>query len=214
MADENNKEYEYLFKYIIIGDTSVGKSNLSLRFINNEFKNEYNLTVGVEFGEKDIEINNKNYRIQIWDTAGQEQFKSITRTYYKNCVCAIIVYDITSKDSFNNVVTWINDCRTYSPKTVFMVLVGNKSDLNERRQVNTEEGEELAEKNRILFFETSAKDGSNVNEIFKKSAEEIIKNIDENYYDLNNDSCGIKRSNYPEKKLTIEQKPKKKKCCK
>ena len=102
--------YDYLLKYIIIGDAAVGKSNLLLRFAQNDFKMEYQLTIGVEFGAKNIEINNKKYRLQIWDTAGQENYRSITRAYYKNSVCAILVYDITNRDSFEHISSWIDDC--------------------------------------------------------------------------------------------------------
>ena len=185
--------YDYLLKYIIIGDAAVGKSNLLLRFSQNDFKAEYQLTIGVEFGAKNIDISNKKYRLQIWDTAGQENYRSITRAYYKNSVCAILVYDITKRDSFNNVTTWIEDCKNQSPKTIFMVLVGNKCDLNDKRQVTAEEGKELADKNDMMFFETSAKDGINVDEIFLNSANEISKKIEQGYYDLDNDTCGIKR---------------------
>ena len=214
--------FDYLFKYIIIGDAAVGKSNLLLRYAHGQFKPEYQLTIGVEFGAKNVEINNKVYRIQIWDTAGQENFRSITRAYYKNSVCALVVYDISSRDSFNNVSTWIDDCKNQSPKTIFMVLVGNKSDLSDRRQVNTEEGQELADKYGMLFYETSAKDGTNVDKIFSESANKIAQNIDQGYYDLENDSCGIKqgvnriRGNNNRQQISYDNNSKKKKsggCC-
>ena len=185
--------FDYLLKYIIIGDAAVGKSNLLLRYAHGQFKPEYQLTIGVEFGAKNIQINNKIFRIQIWDTAGQENFRSITRAYYKNSVCALVVYDISSRDTFDHVSTWIEDCKNQSPKTIFMVLVGNKCDLNDKRQVTFEEGKELAERNEMLFFETSAKDGINVDEIFLNSANEISKKIEQGYYDLENDTCGIKK---------------------
>ena len=184
--------FDYLFKYIIIGDAAVGKSNLLLRYAHGQFKDEYQLTIGVEFGAKNISINDKIYRIQIWDTAGQENFRSITRAYYKNSVCALVVYDITNRDSFNNIANWVEDCKNQSPKTIFMVLVGNKSDLSDKRVISIEEGRELAEKYNMIFFETSAKTGDNVDLIFFKSAEEIAKKIDQGYYDLEND-CGIKQ---------------------
>ena len=193
MTAGNMVNFDYLLKYIIIGDAAVGKSNLLLRYVHGQFKPEYQLTIGVEFGAKNINISSKVFRIQIWDTAGQENFRSITRAYYKNSVCALVVYDISSRDSFNNVTSWIEDCKNQSPKTIFMVLVGNKCDLEDKRQVSYEEGKELADKNEMLFFESSAKDGINVNEIFENSAKEIAKKIEQGYYDLETDSCGIKK---------------------
>ena len=184
--------FDYLLKYIIIGDAAVGKSNILLKYAHNQFKPEYQLTIGVEFGAKNINIQNKIYRIQIWDTAGQENFRSITRAYYKNSVCAVIVYDISNKESFDNVSIWVDDCRSQSPKTISLILVGNKKDLEDKREVSYEEGEEFAKNNGMLFFEVSAKTGENIDELFKESAEDISKKIESDYYDTSNESCGIK----------------------
>ena len=198
--------YDYLLKYIIIGDAAVGKSNLLLRFSQDDFKSEYQLTIGVEFGAKNLDIDNKKYRLQIWDTAGQENYRSITRAYYKNSVCAILVYDITNRDSFEHISSWVEDCLAQSPKTVFMVLVGNKSDLSEKRKVSIEEGQKMAKNNNMIFFEASAKTGDNVDKIFEESAKEINKKINEGYYDLESDICGIKRglSNGPGNDVYID----------
>ena len=185
--------YSYLLKYIIIGDSAVGKSNLLLRYVHDKFNEDYQATIGVEFGAKNVEINNEKYRIQIWDTAGQENFRSITRAYYKHSVCAIIVYDITNKDSFNHINSWIDECKNQSPKTVFFVLVGNKSDLENERKVNYNEGLNFANENQMLFFECSAKTGKNVEDIFYKSAEKIAEKIKNGIYDLGSESCGIKQ---------------------
>ena len=185
--------FNYLLKYVIVGDASVGKSNLLLRYTHGQFREEYQLTIGVEFGSNNLILDDNIFRIQVWDTAGQETFRSITRAYYKNSACALIVYDIARRESFDSISTWIEDCKNSSPKSVFMVLVGNKCDLEQNREVTEEEGGELAETNGMLFFETSAKTGKNVEEVFFESAKHIAKKIKEGFYDLENDSCGIKK---------------------
>ena len=187
--------FNYLYKYIIIGDASVGKSNILLRFCNNKFTDDYQATRGVEFGARNIEFDNNISRIQIWDTAGQECFHSITRAYYKNSVCAIIVYDITNQESFNHVKDWVEDVQNSSPKTVLIVLIGNKIDLEDLRVISTEQGQDYADKNGFIFMETSAKTGQGVDEIFLKSAKHIENNIKKGYYDLKDESCGIQEGN-------------------
>jgi len=205
--------YNYLLKYIIIGDPSVGKSNLLMKFAHNKFTEEYQTTIGVEFGAKNIQIKDQIYRIQIWDTAGQENFRSITRAYFKNCVCAMVVYDITSRKSFENVQNWLQDVHDQSPKTILIILIGNKIDLENKRDVSYDEGKEYAIKNGLIFMETSAKTGEGVEEIFKQSAEEIDKKIGENYYDLNSEICGIKKGKSNNINLNNEKTKDKKGCC-
>ena len=195
MENQEEPSIDYLFKFLIIGDELVGKSKLVSHYVDGQFTSEYNFTLGVEIRVKDVQIRNKTYRIQIWDTAGQERFRSIRINYYKNSTCAIVVYDISNRVSFNNVKSWIEECRNRTSKTTFMVLVGNKSDLDDKRQVSIEEGQELAEKYEMKFYETSAKTGKNVNEIFYDSVDEIAKRLDQNYYDLENEPCGISQGN-------------------
>ena len=126
---------------------------------------------------KNISINDRNVRIQIWDPAGQEAFRSITRSYYKSSTCAFIVYDISEKRTFYNVHAWLQDCRDMCFKNVLIYLIGNKSDLEDKRQVTYEEGSIFAEKNGMLFFETSALTGKNVEKVFKQSTAYIAKKI-------------------------------------
>ena len=200
------KNYNYLLKYIIIGDASVGKSNLLMKFTENKFNESYQATIGVEFGAKNLDINKKTYRIQIWDTAGQENFHSITRSYYKNSVCAMVVYDITSRKSFDNVLNWIEEVQNNSSKTILIVLVGNKIDLKENRDISFDEGKELANRNGIIFMETSAKTGEGVEEIFKKTVQEISRKIEDNYFNLDSENCGISKGDKERNELDNKNK--------
>lgn len=215
-------DFDYLLKFIVIGDSSVGKSNIISKYKENKFDEKGQPSIGVQFIAKNVVIENTTFRLQVWDTAGQETFRSMTRIYYKNSSCAFIVYDITEKESFNHVESWISECKKIAPETVLLVLIGNKSDLNESREVSYEEGLKFAEKNKMLFFETSAKNGVNIENIFKKSVENISNNIKEGKYDLTDDACGIKICKN-EKNINIEEfdyestipkkVTKKKKCC-
>lgn len=121
--------YSFLFKYIIIGDTSVGKSCILLQFLEKKFKFDHDTTIGVEFGSKIITVNDKQLKLQIWDTAGQETFKSITRSYYRGSIGVILVYDITNRESFNNISRWLDETKSYANDKVVVMLVGNKTDL-------------------------------------------------------------------------------------
>ena len=190
---DSKLNFDYLLKFIIIGDSGVGKSNILLRYTRDKFNEEFQSTIGVEFGVKNMKIEDKIYRVQIWDTAGQENFRSITRAYYKNSVCACVVYEITSKKSFENIKSWIEDCKKQCPKTILLVLIGNKVDLENEREVSYEEGADFAKKYEMFFFETSAKTGKNIDEVFIKSTNEIAKKIGSGFYDINNENCGIKQ---------------------
>ena len=212
---DNNQKGQYTFKFIIVGNAAVGKSNISFRFTKGEFSEKYQATIGLDFSYKNITIGENNYRIQVWDTAGQECFKSISRGYYKSSVCALIVYDITNRESFNNISTWVEECQNNGPRTITLVLVGNKSDLENNRVISYEEGEELAHRFNMKFYETSACTGKNIDKLFYETTESIVKGIENNIYDLSNDECGItvgsckKRSNIKSNDL----KTTKKKCC-
>jgi Ras-related protein Rab-2A len=210
--------FNYLLKYIIIGDPSVGKSNILLKYAHNKFTNEYQATIGVEFGAKNLTLDGKIFRIQIWDTAGQENFRSITRAYYKNSVCAIVTYDITNRNSFENVQDWIDEVKSQTPKEILLVLVGNKIDLENERVVSFDEGKKLSKNNDMLFFETSAKNGNGINDVFLNSCREIYQNIEKGFYDLNNEACGIKKGEQIDNgNINLEKDDeninKKKKCC-
>ena len=195
--------FNYLLKYIIIGDSAVGKSNILLRYIHNRFSEEFHSTIGVEFGAKNLEIDDKIYRIQIWDTAGQETFRSITRAYYKNSVCACVVYDISNRSTFENIKSWVEDCKRLSPKTVLLILIGNKIDLENKREVTYDEGSIYAQKNGMVFFECSAKTGKNIDDIFVESTKEISKRIKNGFYDLSNENCVISQGSKNPETITL-----------
>jgi len=184
--------YAYLFKYIIIGDTGVGKSCLLLQFTDKRFQPVHDLTIGVEFGARMINIEGKQIKLQIWDTAGQEAFRSITRSYYRGAAGALLVYDITRRDTFNHLTTWLEDARQHSNSNMVIMLIGNKSDLEARRDVKREEGEAFAREHGLIFMETSAKTAANVEEAFINTAREIYDKIQEGVFDINNEANGIK----------------------
>ena len=172
----SDEELDFIFKVVFLGDSSVGKSNIISKYKLNEFNRNSKSTVGVEFYSKIITQNNKNIKIQIWDTAGQERFKSITKSYYKGAKGAIIVYDITRRATFENVQEWFKDTKTMGDNThLVLMLVGNKCDLVNERQVSTEEGKKEAEMNGMAFMETSALDGSNITEAFELMAKLITE---------------------------------------
>ena len=184
------EKYDLMFKILILGDSGVGKSSLFLRYTKNEFNQDMRSTIGVEFGLKFLKIENFQLKIQIWDTAGMERYRSITNAYYKGAKGVIIVYDICRKKSFDNVDNWIEDFKSKADEDAVILLIGNKSDLNEQREVSIEEAELKAQKNKYGFMETSAKDNNNVEKAFETLFEEIVKiykdknegNIDNNGY--------------------------------
>lgn len=184
--------YNYLFKYIIIGEPSVGKSAILLKFTDDKFLERYDMTIGVEYGAKYINVDNKKIKIQIWDTAGQEMFKSISRSYYRSTAVALLVYDITNRKTFENLEKWLEEIREFTGSDIVIVLVGNKIDLLEERQVSYEEGDKFAKKYDLIFLETSAKSSSNISEVFYLPAEKIYNNLMDEQYDLRLDSTGIK----------------------
>jgi Ras-related protein Rab-2A len=187
----------YIFKFIIVGNSAVGKSCLLLRFDEDRFQPIHDVTVGVTFSIKMVQIEGQDVKVQIWDTAGQEIFRSITRSYYRDSACAIIVYDITDKNSFDKVKDWIHDVRNLAPPDCLLVLFGNKIDLEAQRAICTEQGQDLADQHGVLFFETSAASGQNVAQAFNECVTAVYTKAK---------SAGIQMG---EKKTAVSVKPKK-----
>ena len=173
MADED--EYEMMAKVILIGDSSVGKTNIMSKYLKNQFNENSKATVGVEFGSKFFKLNGHNIKAQIWDTAGQEKYKAITGAYYKGSKGAFVVYDITRKETFESVDKWINDLKSSGDPKLIIIIIGNKCDLEEKREILKEQGEEKAKSFGCAFLETSALSGDNIDKGFEMMISEIFK---------------------------------------
>jgi len=166
-------EYDYLFKLLLIGDSGVGKSCLLLRFADDTYTDSYISTIGVDFKIRTVDLDTKTIKLQIWDTAGQERFRTITSSYYRGAHGIIIVYDITDKESFDNVRQWLFEIDRYASESVCKLLVGNKSDLKNKRSVEFETAKGFADELNIPFLETSAKNATNVEQAFLTMAAQI-----------------------------------------
>lgn len=173
IQETNNEMEDYSIKVVIVGDSGVGKSNILSRFVYNEFSNDCRATVGVELSTKSYKINNKIVKIHLWDTAGQERYKSITGAYYKGALGAMIVYDVTNKESFEHVDKWLKEIRELGGKKISVIICGNKTDLADSRQVSVEEGLDKGVNNNLYSIETSALNATNVEEAFRKLLVEI-----------------------------------------
>ena len=208
-------KYDYSFKMIVIGDAGVGKSCLTNRAAKDKFLSDYSPTVGFEFLTFSTNIENKIIKLQIWDTCGQEVYRSLITNFYRNASLAMMVYAINSRESFFHINQWLKEVRLQSHPDVKIILIGNKSDLENERVVTTEEARKFKEENQILYFEeTSAKSGLNTKEVFVEAAR-ILYNEHKNYkLRSKSESLAntIQKVEVP-KKLGKEQKKRKKGCC-
>ena len=174
--NEDSSQYDLTFKIIIIGDPGVGKSCLTGRAVNDKFESEYSPTIGFEFLTYSVKIKNKIIKLQIWDTCGQEMYRSLITNFYRNTSLAMMVYSIDSRESFEHINIWLKEIKIHSHPDVIIILIGNKSDLEEERKVTYEEAKKFKEENKLLYFEeTSAKNGINSKEIFYESAKILYK---------------------------------------
>ncbi len=162
----NITEYDYLFKVLLIGDSGVGKSCLLLRFADDTYTESHISTIGVDFKIKTVELDNKVIKLQIWDTAGQERFRTITSSYYRGAHGIVVVYDVSNQDTFVNVKQWLHEIDRYAGDNVKILLVGNKNDLDSKREITYEQGKEYATSIGVEFIETSAKKSCNVDKAF------------------------------------------------
>ena len=210
----SEEDYDKIFKIVIIGDSGVGKTNLISRYLKNDFKPETKATIGVEFNDKKYEYKNKKIKIQIWDTAGQERYRSLTSMYYKGAKGAILVYDITSKNSFENIDKWLIEMKKTADENIKIILIGNKCDLIDKREVKEDDGKIKAKDLNVPFMETSALNCINVEKAFNFLIEEIA-NFDigiEDDFDFEEikDGKNVNNINLNNNEKNNE---KKKKCC-
>lgn len=201
-------DYDYLYKVILVGDSGVGKTNIASRFTDNSFTDSIRSTIGIDFQIKVIDVESEKIKLQIWDTAGQERFRSISRSYYKYAYGIIIVFDLTNRNSFENIGKWINDAETlseYDLSYVELLIIGNKADLDDKRQVFDDDIEALQDTFSFTYIETSAKNNIGIQNGFTELAKRIHANRDKlRKRDYTNISL------YDNKNIEIQQKSK---CC-
>ena len=167
------RNFDYSVKTIVVGDSGVGKTCLLLRFIRDSFDESSQPTLGVEFMTKIVQTETHRIELQLWDTAGQELFRSVTRGYYRGSAGAFLVFDLTQRSSFENISKWLHDIQEVARNDVVKILIGNKCDLESNREISKEEAEDFAKQNNMVYFETSAKSGENVSEAINKCVEII-----------------------------------------
>ncbi|XP_030639929.1 ras-related protein Rab-8A-like isoform X2 [Chanos chanos] len=172
------KTYDYLFKLLLIGDSGVGKTCVLFRFSEDSFNTSFISTIGIDFKIRTIDVDGKRIKLQIWDTAGQERFRTITTAYYRGAMGIMLVYDITSEKSFDNIKNWIKNIEEHASADVVKMLLGNKCDMNSSRQVSVQRGEQLAAERGITFMETSAKADINVENAFVTLARHIKAKVE------------------------------------
>ncbi|XP_031829908.1 RAS oncogene family member Rab3 isoform X1 [Nomia melanderi] len=177
--EATDQNYDYMFKLLIIGNSSVGKTSFLFRYADDSFTSAFVSTVGIDFKVKTVFRNDKRVKLQIWDTAGQERYRTITTAYYRGAMGFILMYDITNEESFNSVQDWITQIKTYSSDNAQVILVGNKCDMAEERVISEKRGIQLAEQLEVQFFETSAKENINIKAVFEQLVDIICDKMSE-----------------------------------
>ena len=195
------EEPDYTIKLLIVGDSSVGKTNFIYRFIENRFNENYMTTTGIDLKTMNIEIKNKKIRVQLWDPAGQEKYRAITTNLFLKVQGTLVVYDITNQDSFVNLKSWVKSIRDECGRQMQILLIGNKSDLDEKREISKDEALAYAKEEKVDYLETSSKTGDNIQKAIQILCEKVLDNTD---FDADH-SFTLEQSSF--------SKEKKRKCC-
>ncbi|KAH0714193.1 hypothetical protein KY290_009052 [Solanum tuberosum] len=212
-----SQKIDYVFKVVLIGDSAVGKSQILARFARNEFSLDSKATIGVEFQTRTLVIQRKSVKAQIWDTAGQERYRAVTSAYYRGAVGALLVYDITKRQTFDHIPRWLEELRAHADKNIVIMLIGNKTDLEDQRAVPTEDAKEFAQKEGLFFLETSAMEATNVEDAFLTVLTEIFNIVNKKNLAAGDDQANGNPASLTGKKILVpgpaQVIPEKKACC-
>ncbi|CAN4126727.1 unnamed protein product [Withania somnifera] len=212
-----SQKIDYVFKVVLIGDSAVGKSQILARFARNEFSLDSKATIGVEFQTRTLVIQHKSVKAQIWDTAGQERYRAVTSAYYRGAVGALLVYDITKRQTFDHIPRWLEELRAHADKNIVVMLVGNKTDLEDQRAVPTDDAKEFAQKEGLFFLETSAMEARNVEDAFLTVLTEIFNIMNKKNLAAGDDQGNGNPASLTGKKILVpgpaQVIPEKKACC-
>ncbi|XP_061972477.1 ras-related protein Rab11D-like [Populus nigra] len=212
-----SQKIDYVFKVVLIGDSAVGKSQILARFARNEFSLDSKATIGVEFQTRTLVIDHKSVKAQIWDTAGQERYRAVTSACYRGAVGAMLVYDITKRQTFDHIPRWLEELRSHADKNIVIILIGNKSDLEDQRAVPTEDVNEFAQREGLFFLETSALQATNVESAFMTLLTEIFNIVNKKNLIAGENQSNGNPASLSSKKIIIpgpaQEIPSKSKCC-
>ena len=203
-------EYDYIFKVLLVGNSDVGKSSLILRYVDQVWNDVFVPTIGVDFKVKSLEIDKRTIKLQIWDTAGQERFRNVISSYFKGAHGILLIFDITSRDSFKELENWLGEVERNASSQILKILIGNKCDLEEEREISKDEGEAFAMRNGMQYIETSAKNNTNVDQAFEALAKIMV--------DYSNKKTPVMNEKNEKKTIKVNKgsdlmTEKKKKCC-